>query len=679
MAKENRKMQALSRRAMFDPTTVNSEERTVEVIFATDASVRMYGWDGPYDEILSLEPGHVRWGRMESGAPVLDNHKQYGKVSDIVLGVVERAWAEGGQGKAVLRFSKNENADRVFQDVKDGIIRNISVGYRVFKYQKTETEGEIPEFRAIDWEPNEISMVAVPADYKATVRSEGEGLNEVEILPNKEENENLTQNKQSRAMAENKEKAPAQEAKETAAAQLERSSAAESSAATVDAEKLRSEAIESERTRSAEIMDAVRKAGLGADFAEKLIKDGHSVDKARQMIIDEYAEKDPTKGIRGGASIEVGQEETDKRRHVMTQGLVLRAGRANTDGMDSELRAEAEKYRNDSLIDLAKDCLEREGVNTRGMDKMEIARRAISSSTSDFPVLLEGANRTVLLDAYNTAPDTWRQFCTTGSVSDFREWKRLKKGGLARLSEVDENAEYKTKKINDGVAESVQVKTFGDIINVSRKMIVNDDLGAFLSLSADLGRAAARNIEQDVYSLFAQNSGNGPTMGDGNPLFHSSHNNIATGAALTHASIDAMRVLMAQQKDVGENDFLDLRPQTLIVPITIGSQARLVNSSEFDTDAIDGTNKNNKHMKPNVVNGLFSNIVDTPRLSGNAYYALAGQVDAPVFEVSFLNGVQTPHLESRETFGVDGMQWKIRFDYGATAIDWRGIVKNPGA
>jgi len=71
-------------------------------------------------------------------------------------------------------------------------------------------------------------------------------------------------------------------------------------------------------------------------------------------------------------------------------------------------------------------------------------------------------------------------------------------------------------------------------------------------------------------------------------------------------------------------------------------------------------------------------VIDSPRLSGTAWYMLANPADEPVFEVAFLDGVQTPYLEQDEPFDVDGIRWKIRLDYGVGAIGWRGIVRNAG-
>ncbi|EKA32563.1 hypothetical protein PABE173_6472, partial [Pseudomonas aeruginosa ATCC 25324] len=71
-----------------------------------------------------------------------------------VVGVVERAWLEGGAGHALVRFSKREDVESIFQDVRDGILRNISVGYSVHRYELIEApDDKLPTYRAVDWEP----------------------------------------------------------------------------------------------------------------------------------------------------------------------------------------------------------------------------------------------------------------------------------------------------------------------------------------------------------------------------------------------------------------------------------------------------------------------------------------------------------------------------------------------
>lgn len=154
--------------------TVDPEARTVDLIFSTGAGVdRMDYWTGKrYREVLSLKPQHVRLDRLNAGGPLLDAHSAY-SVGD-VLGTVQPGSAriDKGQAVATVRFSKRETVEPIFQDVRDGIIRNVSVGYRVHKFEEDAgTENKIPVRTAVDWEPYEISMVPMPADAGAQVRS----------------------------------------------------------------------------------------------------------------------------------------------------------------------------------------------------------------------------------------------------------------------------------------------------------------------------------------------------------------------------------------------------------------------------------------------------------------------------------------------------------------------------
>lgn len=150
----------------------DEKAHTVEVIFSTGAKVRRYSWrdDMAIDEELSMDPKHVRLGRLNSGAPFLDSHSSY-ELRDIIGSVVPKsARIERGIGVASVLLSKRDEVKGIVQDIRDQVIRNISVGYRVHEVVKTEVEGAVPVWRAVDWEPYEVSAVAVGADAGARFR-----------------------------------------------------------------------------------------------------------------------------------------------------------------------------------------------------------------------------------------------------------------------------------------------------------------------------------------------------------------------------------------------------------------------------------------------------------------------------------------------------------------------------
>lgn len=167
----------LPRRSL--PVEVRSQSfdekaNTVDVIWTTGATVRRCSWmDGNYDEELVVGPDNVRLQRLNSGAPFLNSHNGYdleGMLGSVVPGT---ARLQKGVGVATLQLTRRPDAAGIIQDIRDGVIRNISCAYRYHKVEKTEADdGSVPLWRVVDWEPFEISAVPIPADAGAQVRSE---------------------------------------------------------------------------------------------------------------------------------------------------------------------------------------------------------------------------------------------------------------------------------------------------------------------------------------------------------------------------------------------------------------------------------------------------------------------------------------------------------------------------
>jgi hypothetical protein len=397
-----------------------------------------------------------------------------------------------------------------------------------------------------------------------------------------------------------------------------------------------------------------------------------TVDAANQRILAKLAEG--AKPAAGGYAVSTVEDERDKIVAAGVNALHARAGILGRDGKRVAMD-QGNPFRGTTLLEMAKASLARAGFKTDGMDKMQIVGAAFTQSTSDFPVLLENTMHKAMQAAYAVAPYTWNRFCKQGSVSDFRPHKRYRVGSLSNLQKVNELGEFVNKTIPDGERSTIAVDTKGNIINLSRQTIVNDDLAAFVGLAAALGTAARRTVEADVYAALALNGGLGPLLEDGNPLFHArvGGNNIGAGAALSTSSIDADRVLMGSQRDVGGNDYLDLRPAVLLVPLGLEGLAKEINAQEYNDES------NKQQRRPNSVRGLYADVLGSPRLSGTRRYSFADPNAAPAMEVAFLDGNDEPFLDMEQGFTVDGSAWKVRLDFGVAAIDYRGAVTNAGA
>ena len=155
----------LTRIFEFDRADLDEDARTVSLSFSSETPVER--WFG--DEVLVHNPENIRLGRLNDGAPLLWNHNL-----DDQVGRVESANIENRRGKAVVRFSKSQRAEELYQDVKDGIVTNVSVGYRIHEMEQVEQGRDI--YMATDWEPHEISMVSSGADITVGVGRSNEAI-----------------------------------------------------------------------------------------------------------------------------------------------------------------------------------------------------------------------------------------------------------------------------------------------------------------------------------------------------------------------------------------------------------------------------------------------------------------------------------------------------------------------
>lgn len=650
--------------------SVDPAKRTVEVVWTTGAPVlRSSFYDGPFYEELSLDPKHVRMDRLNSrSAPFLADHES-GSVA-ATLGVVESARLEPGRGVATVRFvaeGVDPVADTVFKKIQDKIIRNVSVGYRVYKMEKVGTgDAAIPTFRAVDWAPMELSAVAIGADAGAGFRSAGAELNACEFstrgLPHTEESkvdpEELKRQQEAEAQKRALEIKAAAEAAATAAALAE-------------------------RERASGIRSACRAASLGDEFADKLVTGGVSLDKARAAVLDELATRSESHKTEGRARVTAveGGDERDKFVRGVSAWAFEKAGnhlvetavKRGVKGFEG-VALDGGEFRGMTIADIARACCERNGISTKGVyDKRRLFELALrAGSTGDFAVLFENVMYKTMRAAYGVQADTWRRFCGTDTVQDFKESHRYLNGSFGTLPVVPENGEFRNIVVPDGSKLSISTETRGGIIALSRQAMINDDMGALVDVAARFGGSAARSIEAAVYATLALNSGLGPTMDDASPFFDATaRGNVSTGAALSIAAIDADRLKMRQQMDADQNDYLDLNPSILLVSPALESAAKVINNSAIDHTAP-------ADNKPNVVAGLFSDIVSSPRLSGTRRYLFTANKEA--LKVVFLEGSgEGPVMDSQEGFRVDGTEWKARIDFKVNAFDAKQAVTNAGA
>ena len=144
---------------------IDEDERLVRVSFSSEKPVLRASWfESPWVEVLGHNAGEMNTARLDNGASVHYNHSR--SRADRV-GVVEEGSIKDQRGEAIIRFSKNERVNDIWDDVKDNILRNVSVGYSIDErvLVREGDKGEPDEYRVTRWTPHELSFVDIPADH----------------------------------------------------------------------------------------------------------------------------------------------------------------------------------------------------------------------------------------------------------------------------------------------------------------------------------------------------------------------------------------------------------------------------------------------------------------------------------------------------------------------------------
>ena len=241
---------------------------------------------------------------------------------------------------------------------------------------------------------------------------------------------------------------------------------------------------------------------------------------------------------------------------------------------------------------------------------------------------------------------------------------------------IGENGEYKYGTFDES-AETYRIGTYGKLFSLTREMLINDDMRGFARIPQAFGTAARRKVGDVVYALLLSN----PTMADGVALFHANHKNLAASGdkgLISIATMTAAKLAMRTQKDMTGNP-INVDPAYVLLPAAQEFATNiLLRSAVLPQPATGGDYA--AVAIPNPYAGSLTPVVE-PRLdaaSAKAWYLAGRHGVIDTMEVAFLNGVQTPYLEEKEGFERDGVSYKVRFDFGAGLMDYRGLYRNPG-
>lgn len=619
----------MRRAATLAPTTFNAEANTVEAVLSTGADVQRFG----YVERLPVANANLR---SIAGKPVLDTHNTYS--TRAVLGVIEKAWRAEGEIRALIKLSSRDDAAGTVRDIRDGILRSISIGYSVAEWKDKTDPGGKRTRTAMAWEILEASFCPIGADLGAVTRSQ-----------------TMKKTKKTGGVDDVQDAADVQDDVQDDTAPRTRTFqghiALRGITLTIDPDNA--------EHRAGAIRTWAGQAQLSDEETAEFIESDddlgdifRDIRKAAKRSLEERGRRVPNvRVVNPGVSPE-------QDRDVRSEALAVRL----RGGKPSDA---AKGFVGYSLVEHARDMLEANGTRTRGMNAETILTRA-AHTLSDFPELLTGTGARLLRPAYEAALSPLVALCRKLTAVDFRAQSLLQVGEFPNLQEVAENGEIEN--VTRGEAkESWRLKTYASIFSLSRQALINDDLNAFADFSTAAGQAAAGTVADLIVAALTENAGEGLVMGDGLRLFVAGHANIGAGE-IDLESISAARVAMMTQTGVNGETLIDVRPDTLVVP-----PSRLTEAEQFTTT-----------IAPNVageVNPFASKLtaVCDPRLeavSSVAWYLAASNL--PALVLGGLSGAEGPQIASRDGFDVLGREFRVHLDAGVGAHDFRGWFRSTG-
>ena len=595
--------------------------------------------------------------------PLLMNHENS---TDSRLGMLTAKVVDGSLVIEGEIIAETDEAKNVVEQMRAGAGWQMSIGASVDVYAEVKSgtkmnvngqEFEGPFYLISKSTLREVSVVAVGADSstsmniaaKLNLKLEGEHTMPDDLNPV--------------VTAENA--APAQPTPAPVAAKADEP---------VNIKAAAEDAVKAERKRVADIRAIC--AGEFPEIEAEAIDTGLGIDAVREKVLAAFRAKQPTTA----PNVIVKAEQTDAK--TLEASFMLRAGigeDAVQKAYGDQVLEAASKSRDISVKELFCECLKIEGKNPGRSFGNETIQAAFS--TVSLPGILNNVANKVLLRAFNAQPIIATKLCSTGDLNDFKESERYRLTDVGDLKPVAADGEIKDGSLTEEKSTN-QLETYAKKFCLTRKMIINDDLGAFMKVPTAMGNRAARLIDQLFFARLLAN----PAQGDGQNLFSAAHANLLTGAtsALGVDSLQAAIKLFLDQKDA-DGQPISIEPKYLLVPTDLKFKAvELTKGTSFviagDTDTI----------RP-ALNSLADEniqVVSSPYLANSAYagnsntawYLFGDPAQTDTFEIGYLKGKRTPTIEKGDTdFNTLGMWFRVYFDLGVREQGFRGKVKSNGA
>lgn len=410
-----------------------------------------------------------------------------------------------------------------------------------------------------------------------------------------------------------------------------------------------------DNARSADILDIGTRAGMDTAAIQEAIRSGTSLDDFRRRAFDHMV------AATAGTRTEPGRvlrDEAETVRAARIEALSYRLGAAVPQAGPAEnVRARMR----DGLIRLAMESVGERNYPETPREREALFERA-AHTTSDFPIIMEGAVNRTLEARYRLAEPTFRRIARQRNFRDFRPHTTVKTGDFPMLKPIAEDGEIKFGTLTEG-KEQLSVLSYAVGISVSRQLMINDDLGAINDMLSDYGATVALFEEITFYSQ----AFNGK-LADGKTVFHVDHGNLAGAASVIDVDNVALgRAAMGKQKSLSGNPLLSNAPSLLLTgPDRITAAEKLVASITPATLA-----------NVNIFSGRLTPF-STSQIADLAWYLFADPAIGSNYRWGYLEGYEAPRVRIENPFGRQGMAMSVEHDFGCGATDYRYGYKNAG-
>ncbi len=661
------------------PESIDTKNRSVDIVVATEDPVEVFDFERfeIISEVLVASGAQFPQSRQ---VPLLDTHDRYQTSS--VLGSIRELVRERDKVVGRAHFSSVEKVDDTWTKIREGHLTDFSAGYRPLESQWVP-EGETYDYKGRSysgpvrvtkkWKLREGSVVPIGADELAKARSAAGNKHKSVIEEENIMNKRLRKYLEERGLAVGANEDEAWEFFEARSWEQKPQTQEPGNETDRQAEldQIREAAEGEEHDRVVEIMAIGKRYDL-AELAYRGVTEKLTVNKVMDLALESVAGRASDPDITHRTPATHGEDASEKFRAAAVDSLLVKAGMVE----DPEKMAPgAVDLRGYSLRELARESLRVSGQPTGG-NVMEMTGRALA--TAELPYILANVANKALFSGWDTAAETWRTWCGTDQVSDFKTHYMPRISEFDDLDEIPEHGEYKYGKFTEA-QESYSIATYGKLFAITRQTIINDDLGALTRIPASHGESASRKLGDVAYAVLTANA----AMGDGVALFATGHSNYVaagSGAIPGTDTIAAGILAMKTQQDLRGLRRLNIRPEFFLAPAALEGGAEVffqtIQFSDSDTVATDSSLAS---TRKNLYSGSYFTRVYETRLddADPAAWYLAGPRGKTVV-MFFLNGVQVPYLETQQGWSVDGTEYKVRIDAGAKAVDWKGLYYNDG-